>query len=165
MLNFVPVQTDDFTWSANINFSTNTNKLVSLQNDIYKLTNDFFYDGYLSTTNATSRIKVGDPIGNFFGYKVVDIGDDGKWIYQLPDGSKVDYTTFNTSYKNDKNKMVLGNGLPKYYAGFNQTFRYKNFDLGITMRGAFKFQILNSVRVLYENPTMTQTNLLRSAFD
>ena len=36
-----------------------------------------------------------------------------------------------------EDKHIIGNGLPKYYAGWNNNFRYKNFDLSITMRGAF----------------------------
>ena len=33
------------------------------------------------------------------------------------------------------------------------------------MRGAFQYQILNFMRMYYENPKITQYNMLRSAFD
>ena len=39
-LNFVPVQNQNFEWTSNMNFSTNTNKLISLSNDLYQSTND-----------------------------------------------------------------------------------------------------------------------------
>ncbi len=163
MVDIVPVKTDDFSWISNISFSTNKNKLVSLANDLYKLTNDYFYVGYLNDGGGwTHRVQVGEKIGNFYGFKVVDVTADGKWIYELPDGTRVDFDDFT---KADENKMILGNGLPKFYAGWNNTFRYKSFDLGITMRGAFGFQILNSLRVYYENPLITQYNQLSTAHD
>ena len=39
--------------------------------------------------------------------------------------------------------QILGNGLPKHYASWNNAFNYKNFGIEINMRGAFGFQILN----------------------
>ena len=63
----------------------------------------------------------------------------------------------------DEDKKVLGNGLPKYYAGWNNNVRYNKFDLAVTMRGAFGFQILNFQRMYYENAGRTQYNQLRSA--
>ncbi|HZK95616.1 MAG TPA: SusC/RagA family TonB-linked outer membrane protein [Prolixibacteraceae bacterium] len=161
MVNLIPIKTKDFTWSSSLSFSTNNNKLISLSNDLYKLSNDYFDVGYLNDGGGwTNRVQVGQKIGNFYGFKVVDVTTDGKWIYQLPDGSRVNYDDFT---KTDENKMILGNGLPKYYAGWNNTFRYKKFDLGITMRGAFAFQILNAMRVYYENPQITAYNQLKTA--
>ncbi|MHA4806715.1 SusC/RagA family TonB-linked outer membrane protein [Flavitalea flava] len=160
LLNFIPVSAKDFQWRSSVNFSTNSNKLVSLSNDLYKTTVDYFDAGYTGepVQQATHRVQVGKHIGNFYGYKVVDITDDGKWIYQTKDGK----TTLD---KDPTNKAILGNGLPKYYAGWNNNFRYKNIDLNISMRGAFGFQILNFQRMYYENPTVTQYNSLKSAYD
>lgn len=163
-LNVVPVQTKDFTWTSTFNFSTNKNTLLSLNNDLYQLTNDFFNTGYTGEPiqTYTSRVQVGQKLGNFYGYKVVDVTSDGKWIYMNKDGQQVPYDQFT---HNEDDKQVLGNGLPKYYGGWNNSFRYKHFDLGITMRGAFGFQILNVQRMYYENTGVTQYNRLRSAYD
>jgi TonB-dependent starch-binding outer membrane protein SusC len=65
----------------------------------------------------------------------------------------------------EKDKQYLGNGIPKYYAAWNNTARYGNFDFSLNMRGAFKFQILNFQRMFYENPKILQYNMLKSAFD
>lgn len=46
--------------------------------------------------------------------------------------------------------QVLGNGIPKHYLNWNNTFNFFNFDLSINMRGAFGFQILNYQRMYYE---------------
>jgi len=171
LINVVPVKKENFEWSSSISFSTNANKLISLTNDVYKASSDYFTTGYTGAPvqTFTHIVKVGEPIGNFYGFKVIGIGDDktdvanyGQWIYEGADGSAVKYSDFKHSFGD---KKVLGNGLPKYYAGWVNNFRYKNWDLSISQRGAFKFQIANFSRMMYENPTFSQFNLLKTAFD
>jgi len=171
LINVVPVKTDDFEWTSSVSFSTNTNKLVSLTNDIYKTSSDYFTTGYTGppVQSFTHIVKVGEPVGNFYGFKVIGIGDDktdvanyGQWIYEGADGAAVKYKDFKHSFGD---KKVIGNGLPKYYAGWVNNFRYKNWDLSISQRGAFKFQVANFSRMMYENPTYTQYNLLKTAFN
>ncbi len=171
LINFVPVKKENFEWSSSVSFSTNTNKLVSLTNDIYTTSSDYFTTGYTGppVQSFTHIVKVGEPIGNFYGFKVIGIGDDktdvanyGQWIYEGADGLAVKYSDFKHSFGD---KKVIGNGLPKYYAGWVNNFRYKNWDLSISQRGAFKFQVANFSRMMYENPTYTQYNLLRTAFN
>ena len=171
LINVVPVKAENFEWTSSVSFSTNTNKLVSLTNDIYKTSSDYFTTGYTGppVQTFTHIVKVGEPIGNFYGFKVIGIGDDktdvanyGQWIYEGADGSAVNYKDFKHSFGD---KKVIGNGLPKYYAGWINNFRYKSWDLSISQRGAFKFQVANFSRMMYENPTYTQYNLLRTAFN
>ena len=160
LLNIVPITSKYFQWNSSFNFSTNSNKLVSLSNDLYKTTVDYFDAGYTGEPiqQSTHRVQVGKPIGDFYGYKVTDITDDGKWVY-------LDKTGKRTTDKDPTNKQVLGNGLPKYYAGWNNSLRYRNIDFSVSMRGAFGFQILNFQRMYYENPTVTQYNSLKSAYN
>jgi len=171
LVNVVPAKTTDFEWTSSITFSTNSNKLVSLSNDIYQASSDYFTTGYTGppVQTFTHIVKVGEPIGNFYGFKVIGIGDDpndidnyGQWIYEGTDGKAVKYSDFKHSFGD---KKVIGNGLPKFYVGWTNNFRYKNWDLSISQRGAFKFQIANFSRMMYENPTFSQYNLLDNAFD
>ncbi len=161
LINVIPVKTSDFTWNASLTFSTNKNKLVSLSNNKFQTTNDFFYEGYTGEPIqiSTHRVKIGGPIGDFYGLKSVDISDDGIWIIEKPDGSRILATESST-----EDRQVLGNGIPKYYASWNNSFNYKNFDLSVNMRGAFGYQILNFSRMFYENPTIGY-NTLNSAYD
>lgn len=162
LLGAMPVKGRNFQWSSSINYSTNKNVLVSLSSDQFKATNDFFDAGGTGEPiqEATHRVQVGGPIGNFYGYKSIGIDDEGRWIIEGQDGKPKA-----SGDKNPDDKRVLGNGLPQHYLGWNNTFQYRNFDLNITMRGAFGFQILNFQRLFYENPKVTQYNMLRSAFD
>jgi hypothetical protein len=162
LLNYNAVRNKNMEWITSANFSTNSNKLVSLSNDLFKTTNDYFDAGYTGEPiqEATHRVKIGGPIGNFWGYKSVDIDEQGKWIIEGEDGKPKSIAD-----AKETDKQILGNGLPKYYLGWNNTFRYRDWDLSILMRGAFGFQILNFQRMFYENPKVTQYNMLKSAFD
>lgn len=159
-----PVSRKNFSWTTSVNFSTNKNKLVSLSDNKYKTTNDYFYPGDGHTGEPvqeyTHRVKMGGPIGEFYGYKSVDIDASGKWIIENKDGEAIPIAD-----KSEEDKKVLGNGLPKQYISWNNTVRYKNFDLEVNMRGAFGFQILNFQRMYYENPRIYNYNMLESAFD
>jgi TonB-dependent starch-binding outer membrane protein SusC len=170
-LNFVPVSKRDFQWNTTFNFSTNSNKLKSLSNDLYKTSTDYIRVGAIFPPIQTFShlLKVGGSVGDFYGYKVVDIGNDpsdaanyGQWIYEGKDGKPVNYSAFGHSFED---KKVIGNGLPKYYLSWNNNFQYKNWDLAITQRGAFKFKVANLQRMMFENPTQAQYNLLKNAYD
>lgn len=164
MVNIIPVRTKDFEWMSSFNFSTNTNKLVSLSNDLYQATNDYFTTGGTGEPiqTYTNIVYIGKNIGDFHGFKVVDVDDDGKWIYEGKDGKPVKYADFGHSFED---KKVIGNGLPKWYGGWNNNLRYKNFDLSVTMRGAFGYQIVNFQRMYLENPTIQNYNRLKSSQD
>jgi len=162
LVNYTAVQKKNFQWITSGNFSTNSNTLVSLSNDQFKTTNDFFDVGATGAPiqQSTHRIKIGGPVGNFYGYKSIDIDDAGKWIIEGADGKPKPI-----QQANDNDKKVLGNGLPKYYAGWNNSVSYRNWDLSVLMRGAFGFEILNFSRMFYENTKVVQYNMLKTAFD
>lgn len=163
-LNVTPIQRADFQWNSTFLFSTNNNRLISLSNDLYQTTNNFFTAGGTGEPiqTFTHIVNIGENIGDFFGFKVIDIDEAGRWIYEGADGSPVNYDDFGHSFEE---KKILGNGLPTFYGGWNNNFRYKNFDLSITMRGAFDYQILNFQRMYLENPTLQNYNRLASSYD
>lgn len=158
----VSVQTKDFQWTTSMNYSHNKNELLSLSND------QFVSSGYsdqgstgepLQTT--THRIQEGQPIGNFWGYKTIDIDENGHWIIEGADGNPKPI-----SEQQPTDKQIIGNGLPKHYLNWNNSLNWKGFDLNITMRGAFGFDILNMPRLQYGSPVMlARGNVLTEAFD
>lgn len=164
MVNAIPVQTKNFKWETTITFSTNSNKLKSLSNDLYQTSSDYFMTGWIEEPIKTEShiVRIGHKVGDIYGFKVVDVDESGKWIYLDKNGNRVNYDDFTHSFED---KQILGNGVPKWYLGFNNQFRYKNFDLAINMRGAFGFQIMNGMRMFYENRSRQDWNRLRSAYD
>ncbi|MDR3188448.1 MAG: TonB-dependent receptor [Prevotellaceae bacterium] len=163
MLGGSPVKMKDFEWSTTLTFSYNANKLLSISNDMYQR------EGWWNTGDAgepvtvpTQRVEVGKGIGNFWGLKSVGVTKDGHWLIEDPKtGDAIEYTT---ALNDDYYRQYLGNGIPNFIAGWNHTFRYKDFDLNIQTSGQFGFKILNEQRMFYENNSI-QYNKLKSAAD
>ena len=104
--------------------------------------------------------RVGEPIGNFYGYESVDIDENGEWIVLNEEGEQIPIRDVN-----EDDRRIIGNGVPKQYLSLNNTARLGSFDLNVNMRGAFGFDILNFQEMYYANPTILQYNMLESAFD
>jgi len=160
-LTYDAIRTPTLRWTTSANWSTNSNRLVSLSNNVFR-TSDYFYAGYTGEPIqlSTHRIDVGGPIGNFYGFQSVDIDSTGQWIVLDRNGNRIPISLASLD-----DRRVLGNGIPKQYLAWNNFLRWKRFDLSVNMRGAFGFQILNFQRLFYENPTILQYNMLKSAFD
>jgi len=177
MINLVPVRRKDFEWQTSLYFSANKNELVELGTEAYNIPERVgIGDAGEPIWGYTHKLEVGEPVGNLWAYKVVDIDSNGYWIYEVKyqdvNGNDsitelVPYDEF-SPLRGEDSRQVVGNGIPDLYAGWNNTFRYRNFDLTITQRGAFGHQILNRSRMYYENTGIgvnNRYNLLRSAYD
>ena len=106
-----PVKTENFSWNVNVNWTANRSKV----NELYGNLNTLVIGAYQGGVNISAR--VGQPYG-------VITGSD--FVYQ--NGQKVvgpdgDYLKTATS------DQVIGNSNPKWIAGINNTFRYKDVSL------------------------------------
>ena len=170
LLNAIPVRTRNFEWSSQVSFSHNRNELLSISNDQFQSTNDYFDTGYTGEPiqKTTHQVKVGQPIGNFFNLRSVGLDAGGKWVVERlrrdAEGNVVSKYYGLASDAGYTDWQVLGNGVPDIFLNFNNTFRWKGFDLNVTMRGAFGFQILNFQKMFYGNPNILY-NTLNCAFD
>ncbi len=170
LLRAVPVKTTTTKWSMNLTFSTNRNELLSIANDQFSMSSDWFTTGHTGEPiqTTTHRVKVGDPIGNFFGLKSIGLNENGLWVVERlkrdEEGEVIEKYFDIAENAKEEDRQVLGNGVPKYYLNWNNQLYFKRFDLSVSMRGAFGFQILNYQKMYYGNPTI-QYNVLNAAFD
>jgi TonB-linked SusC/RagA family outer membrane protein len=162
LVNVVPIQTSKLQWNSGFTYSTNRNKLVSLSNDQFEAANDFFDAGYTGEPIqvSTHRVKVGEPIGRFFVLKSVGVDEKGGWLVEDKDGKVIPIAD-----AKPEDRQYYGNGIPKHILGWNNSVRYKNFDLAVNMRGAFGFDILNFQSMFYNNPKNKAYNMLSTAYD
>ena len=163
LLSAIPVQTKDFEWVSTLTMSHNSNKLVSLSNDLYE-TSDYVNTGGISdpVSVSTHRVEVGGECGNFWGLKSVGgVTADGKWIVELPDGTWVPYST---ELNSDENRQWLGSGVPDVIFNWGNNFTYKGFDVSFQLSGQLGFYILNNQRLFYQNNSIAY-NRLKSAAD
>ena len=125
-------------WTSGINYSYGTTKLKQLSNDIYEAS---YLELYLKPGVGTSeyffRVQEGGKIGQFYGYEFAGIQDGQMMIYDN-DGNQVAVGDAQPEYK-----RYIGNGTPTSFISWNNTLKYKNFDLNIFFRGAFGFDIFN----------------------
>lgn len=135
------VKTKDFSYTANLTFSWEKNKLTSLSNDLYKAS---YEDRYSipspGNLGYAQRLQEGQPVGSFYGYICDGINADGTYNIRDLDGKEG---------LSDADRTFIGNGLPKFKAALQNTFTYKNFDFSFFLRGMFDYDIFNEGRVYF----------------
>lgn len=151
----------DFGYSISGNIGVNNNKVLSVlsgKNPIYDGGNG------IANGNLATRTVVGEPIGEFYGYKVTGVfqtqaqidasaqkntnTQPGDFIYQdvNKDGS-ID----------SKDRVVIGNPNPKISYGINTSFTYKEFDLALDMQGVTDVDVYNAnIGYRFGNENFTQ---------
>ena len=164
-INATPVVNKDFRWDLTFTASHNSNKLVSLSNDLYETDNYQYNGGFGDISSArTHRLEVGKRVDLWYGLVSTGVSEKGKWMIENPEtGESEEYVV--SMDNNDAYCQVLGHALPDVYLGLNNSFKYKNWDLNLQFTGQFGFKILNENRVQYESYYFTQYNHLKSLLD
>jgi len=139
-LNTYNITKKDFSWTTNIAFAANKNKIIKLgAND-----EDIFPTRH--ATGDVQILRVGQPVGSFWGLTRLgtwdtDEADEAEVYNRLPGDLK--YADLNDDGKIDENdNSIIGRSLPKWTMGIFNTFTYKNFDL------SFDFRIVEGIDVL-----------------
>jgi TonB-linked SusC/RagA family outer membrane protein len=63
----------------------------------------------------------------------------------LKGGATIWQNTNRDSVIDDRDRVIMGNAIPKVYFGFNNFIRYKNFTLNVLFNGQFGNKVYNSV--------------------
>jgi TonB-linked SusC/RagA family outer membrane protein len=148
-INSVNVETKNFSWTTSFNISFNKNKVLALATPA-----DIFGIGGPNFTNQTNIIRVGQPVGSFWG-----LVREGTWstkeaaeAAQFKDyrGGKpilpgdIKYRDVNGDHAiNDADRSIIGNGNPDGWGGFFNTFKYKNLDLTLEIQYVYGNDVLN----------------------
>ena len=149
----------DFSWQMDLTANTQINEITSLSNDVFTVS--WIETGGLpSPGNLGNAIRVeeGGAVGNFYGKRFAGFNEDGKWLFYKADGS-----TGTAGEMSQEDLTIIGNGVPKYMASWNNVLRYKGFDFTIFFRGKFDFDILNTKELYFGNKRWLPNNLLSSA--
>jgi TonB-linked SusC/RagA family outer membrane protein len=182
VLNSVNVHSKSFKWNTSFNIAFNRSKVLAIygQGD-----NDNFISNYDSRIDYL--IKVGAPLGQFYGYKYAgvyttnDFNQNADGTYALKNGvprskaanaanvkpGDVKYVT--TTGQKDAagnpvwsadDRTVIGNAQPKYQGGITNTFNYKGFDLTVFMNFTVGNQIFNMNSQRFIGPYLPNQNTL-----
>jgi TonB-linked SusC/RagA family outer membrane protein len=162
-LNIKAVETKDFSYNIGLIGATCNNEFVSFSNDMYK--GEEFYETAemrdLSRQAMLQQQREGQRIGTFYLIRWAGVADDGQWLVYNKDNVIIPIAE--ASFTADRQKA--GNGMPKFTASFNNTFRYKNLDASIYFRGVFGYDIFNVHDFYYGMPTAAgNENTLKKAY-
>lgn len=149
---FVAKKDGDFSWTTNLTFTKNSEKLTSFSAE----------DGTDQYISGDKILKEGEPINSFYGYKLNGtwktseaeeakifnaepgdlkincqdltrhVGADGNVYYTgvNADGEEMVYNAENP-YDATQARQVLGHQQPDWTMGWKNTFTYKGFDLSV----------------------------------
>ena len=132
----------NFSWTSGINASTGYSKIRTLSNQIYGASYiDMLGTGGLGQTSYYYRYTEGSRIGTLYGYEAAGVNEYGDMMVYDNDGNVITAASANAAFK-----RYIGNTIPKLFLSWNNTFRYKNFNLSIFMNGAFGHMIYNNRR-------------------
>jgi hypothetical protein len=107
-----------------------------------------------------TRTVVGEPIGEFYGYKVQGIFQQNQTSGAQPTAKAGDFQYVDEDKNgviDTRDRVVLGNPNPKYSYGINTSFTYKQFDLAVDMQGVAGVDIYNAnIGYRFGNENFTQ---------
>ena len=145
------INTKDWNWHSDINFSTVNNTVKVL------------YGGTDIIDNYTI-IREGESFQSLYGYDYYGVNAaNGNPIWRKADGSLVQFDTFGaydyaeydpsnpedvskpSSLTNDDRK-ILGKSMPTWYGGWNNTVTFRDFDLNVFFRFSGGNKLMNASR-------------------
>ena len=112
-----PIERPDFSWSVVVNWSKNTNKVLSLYNGVQRIVVGSYW-GVSVTADS------GQPYGNLVGTMWMRDGQ-GHIIVDSTSGLPM----------RDSRQVVLGNYNPDWSGGITNTLTYKNLSLSFSFDG------------------------------
>ena len=156
----------DFTYSVNLNGSTNRNEVTKIDNSegVIHGAGDVLAQG----TGEFYRLQVGEPMGFFFGYKANGIFQNWDEVnaYKkgenliLPNAKPGDVRFVDVDGNgiiNDDDRTKIGCGWPVHRLGLTLNAGYKGFDFMLVAAGAFGFDIAKSYRSFSDNDLQNYT--------
>ncbi len=121
-LTTTPIERPDFRWNVVVNWSKNTNKVLSLYSGVARIVVGSYW-------NVNVTADTGQPYGNLVGYKWqrdaqghTVVGSDGLPI-------------------RDATQQVLGNYNPDWIGGITNSISYKRFNLSFSFDGQYGGQV------------------------
>ncbi|MGF2414495.1 MAG: SusC/RagA family TonB-linked outer membrane protein, partial [Ferruginibacter sp.] len=182
------IKKSDFQWDANFNIAFNRNKILSLGSNTQFTANSGWFstansDDYLLQVGRSVGTMYGLVVDGFYS---VDDFATTPYVnaaypllttqYTLKTGlanpisvladlvapGQIKYKDINGDGKItlDGDRAVIGNALPKFTGGFNQTFSYKDFDLNVFTNFSYGNDIYNANNLEYSNTYGVDANVL-----
>ncbi|TDW48976.1 TonB-linked SusC/RagA family outer membrane protein [Flavobacterium sp. 270] len=155
------LKSEHFSWNSNFVFATNKNEVVAIGNGV-----DSFFpvvpNGSLLQQQPVI-VKVGKPLGTFWGYKTDGIFQTQEEINTQPKINSLANTKIGDRRYVDTNgdgiisaadKGDLGTSQPKFTASISNSVSYHDFDLQFNFQGSYGGKIFNALNQQLEISTL-----------
>lgn len=124
-VNSVNMVNKDFKWDTHFNLSINKNTVLELT-------------GGADIFSGSTVIREGEPVSSFFGFVHqgtwnTDEADQAAQYLKLPGDIKYEDVNGDGAI-NDNDRVVIGQGIPKGFGTFMNTFQYKNLELMVDIQ-------------------------------
>ena len=147
-------------WTTGINWSMGDTKLTKLSSDAYQMA---YLNLYQKPGPGSSeyffRVEEGGKIGQFYGYEHAGVDENGLLLIYDNNGNAIPAAQADPTYKRN-----IGNGAPKHFLSWNNSFSYKNWDLSMLFRSALGFEIFNMRKYGMGLKGSGTDNVLRAAY-
>ena len=147
-------------WTTGINWSMGDTKLTKLSSDAYQMA---YLDLYQKPGPGSSeyffRVEEGGKIGQFYGYEHAGVDENGLLLIYDNNGNANPAAQADPAYKRN-----IGNGAPKHFLSWSNSFSYKNWDLSMLFRSALGYDIFNMRKYGMGLKGSGTDNVLRKAY-
>lgn len=137
-----------FTWNTNFNIAYNKNTVLNIgtASEIFAGQN-----ANIGQNISTNIIKVGQPLGSFYGYVTDGVfqTSDNISLSAQPTAKPGDrrYKDLNSDNKiDDRDRQIIGQAQPKFVGGLTNNLSFKNVELSFFFQGVSGNSILNANR-------------------
>ncbi|HMQ45959.1 MAG TPA: TonB-dependent receptor [Saprospiraceae bacterium] len=177
-----------FSWTTNLTFSRNRNKVLELDDDSRVYWRNLYWYSEFQTATQTS---VGLPVGVFYGYVVeglfIDQEDILNHAVQVTDNNITDENPYGKNLVSKtqgvwvgdikfkdlngdgvvdvNDQTIIGDPNPDFTFGLNNNFNVGPFSLTVYLNGAYGADILNYSRVVIEGQTSVFNNQAATVAD
>lgn len=124
---------DGLVWDVNVNFSNTKTRILELAPGI-----DYYE--YWTDNSSGAMTWVGEEVGNLYSRGYAKVTDPNSEYYNWPLLSKDGEWIQDNAVQN---RIKVGNFNPKFLAGMQQSFSYKNFHLGFSLDWRYGGQFLS----------------------
>lgn len=146
-----PFRGKDFSWSSTLNVTTNKNEVTALAPGLTEILSSTsgletvsrtavgYSLGYLwlvknaGVDPATGSRMLYNKAGQPVLYRFAPNAALGQFQWSNPDGTRYTENGVPATVTQAKDGVMFGNVVPKVYGGWDNTFRYKNFDLNVLL--------------------------------
>ena len=131
----------NFSWSTNINFSLNRNRLLELAGESEVIS--------LGERNENYIARVGEPLIQYYGFKTIGVWNTTEEIQanphfsaDIPGGARI-WDANGDGVLNDDDRVPLGDPYPDFTYGMTNTFQIGKLDISFLIQGVQGVTVLN----------------------